>query len=231
MVYDETATMFDTLPTEKAGELIQAMSRYKLKGDLPEGIDPIVAAIFAGEKLKMDEAEAKYQRRCEANAANGKKGGRPRKSKTEEKQSVFEESEGLFEKPKKSEKSQQNKTKLNQTKPNKTVEDISSFSLFWEAYPKKVGKVDARKAWSKLAPDEAMTADIMKGLSKWKRSEQWTRDDGKFIPHPATWLRGERWNDEVQVATPSDRHPPSYDSDAYMAKARGPLEYHRREET
>ena len=38
----------------------------------------------------------------------------------------------------------------------------------------------------------------MHGLARWKDSDQWTRDDGRFIPHPATWLNGRQWEDEVQ---------------------------------
>jgi hypothetical protein len=35
-------------------------------------------------------------------------------------------------------------------------------------------------------------------------SEQWRRDDGRFIPHPATWLNQRRWEDEAEPAAPFD---------------------------
>jgi hypothetical protein len=38
---------------------------------------------------------------------------------------------------------------------------------------------------------------ILAGLEKAKQSRQWMKDGGAFIPHPTTWLNGERWNDEV----------------------------------
>ena len=40
-----------------------------------------------------------------------------------------------------------------------------------------------------------LTNQIVQGVERWKRSEQWTKDDGRFIPYPATFLRGERWNE------------------------------------
>lgn len=73
----------------------------------------------------------------------------------------------------------------------------TDFARFWELYPRKKAKKKAWEAWSRLAPDAALVARIMESLGKHARSEDWARDGGKFIPHPATWLNGERWNDQV----------------------------------
>lgn len=80
-----------------------------------------------------------------------------------------------------------------------------AFDLFWTEYPNKKAKPAAAKAWAKLKPDEGLTKQIMDGLAKWKRSDQWTRDDGRFIPYPATWLNGRRWEDDVGVAKPTQK--------------------------
>jgi hypothetical protein len=32
-----------------------------------------------------------------------------------------------------------------------------------------------------------------------KKSEDWIKSDGQFIPYPATWLNGKRWEDEIQI--------------------------------
>ncbi len=71
------------------------------------------------------------------------------------------------------------------------------FVEFYGAYPKKRAKQDAMKAWMKLKPDEELFEKIMTGLSRWAKSTDWLRDDGQFIPYPATWLNGRRWEDEV----------------------------------
>jgi predicted phage replisome organizer len=68
------------------------------------------------------------------------------------------------------------------------------FDRFWTAYPKKVGKEAARKAMAKVkAPIET----ILTAIEQQKRSEQWTKDNGQFIPNPATWLNQGRWEDEL----------------------------------
>lgn len=38
---------------------------------------------------------------------------------------------------------------------------------------------------------------MLSTLEKQKKSEQWQSDGGKFIPYAATWLNGQRWEDEV----------------------------------
>jgi hypothetical protein len=67
-----------------------------------------------------------------------------------------------------------------------------SFDEFWQRYPRKVAKGDARKAWEKLKPTPTLEAQIFAALD-WQR-EQW--EDPRYTPHPATYLRGERWEDE-----------------------------------
>lgn len=71
----------------------------------------------------------------------------------------------------------------------------AGFDRFWAAYPKKVGKGAAEKAFSK-APINGRLADVLTALERQKHSEQWQRDGGQFIPHPATWLNQRRWEDE-----------------------------------
>ena len=44
----------------------------------------------------------------------------------------------------------------------------------------------------------------MFGLRKQIASDEWKRDGGRFIPHPATWLNGKRWEDEV--SEPAQQH-------------------------
>ena len=75
-----------------------------------------------------------------------------------------------------------------------------SFSKFWAAYPNKKSKGAAEKAWQSLKPSEQLEAEIHSGLERAKTSPQWTRNDGQFIPHPATWLRAKGWEDEFAPA-------------------------------
>jgi hypothetical protein len=74
------------------------------------------------------------------------------------------------------------------------------FEAFWAAYPKKVKKQEAVSAWKKLGPDEALTAAIMRAIDSAKGSPDWRKENGRYIPHPSTWLNGRRWEDEFQLA-------------------------------
>ena len=80
----------------------------------------------------------------------------------------------------------------------RTQEADPAFDTFWAEYPNKVKKPNAIRAWEKLKPDAALAEKIMQGLARWKESDQWTRDNGRFVPHPATWLNGRQWEDEVR---------------------------------
>ena len=72
------------------------------------------------------------------------------------------------------------------------------FDEFWAKYPRKVGKGDARKAWDKLnlTANSALVDVIFAALEKQKGWDQWQREGGRYIPHPATWLNQQRWEDE-----------------------------------
>lgn len=70
------------------------------------------------------------------------------------------------------------------------------FIIFWEAYPRKVGKGAAEKAWDRIRPDEPLLERIVAALAVAIKSDQWQRNSGQFIPNPATWLNQRRWEDE-----------------------------------
>ena len=66
------------------------------------------------------------------------------------------------------------------------------FDAFWSSYPKKVGKEAARKAFAKVK----VGIDVLiSAIDQQKRSTQWQKDDGQYIPNPATWLNQGRWED------------------------------------
>lgn len=79
------------------------------------------------------------------------------------------------------------------------VENLNSsdgFEAFFAAYPRKVGKMQARREWGKLEPDDSLRKRIGSSLRAWARSPEWSRNEGQFIPKPARWLREARWDDE-----------------------------------
>jgi phage replication O-like protein O len=71
---------------------------------------------------------------------------------------------------------------------------LDGFEAFWTAYPKKVGKRAALRAWKKIKG--LSLVKILQALEEQKQWEQWRREHGRFIPHPATWLNQGRWDDQ-----------------------------------
>lgn len=75
----------------------------------------------------------------------------------------------------------------------KPTED-EAFKAFWQLYPRKSAKQDAVKAWAKIDPSQHNA--IMAAVKMQSQSPQWTKDNGQFIPYPATWLNRGSWEDE-----------------------------------
>lgn len=71
------------------------------------------------------------------------------------------------------------------------------FAEFWKAYPKKVGKEAARKAFMKVKPSADLLQRMLTAIQEQKQADQWRRDNGQYIPNPATWLNQGRWEDEA----------------------------------
>jgi predicted phage replisome organizer len=73
------------------------------------------------------------------------------------------------------------------------------FDEFWTAYPKKVGKAAAKKAYAKIKPTAELHEQMLRAIDTAKRSDQWQRDNGQYIPHPTTWLNRGGWDDELET--------------------------------
>lgn len=67
------------------------------------------------------------------------------------------------------------------------------FDEFWCEVPRKIGKGQARKAWT-AALKKADADTIISGIRRYAAERR--NEDAKFTAHPATWLNGERWEDE-----------------------------------
>jgi len=89
------------------------------------------------------------------------------------------------------------------TEAQKTTDE--TFEEFWAAYPRKDGKKVARQKWNRLNPDEEMRKKILADIERRKRSPEWLKENGQFIPMPSTYLNQQRWEDEG-IVLPSERY-------------------------
>lgn len=89
----------------------------------------------------------------------------------------------------------------------------TAFEKFWRAYPKKKDKARAKKSFIKKCKSEEMLKTMIEAVEKQKDSKQWKEANGQYIPHPSTWLNGERWEDELE---PSEEKEAEYVPEGYM---------------
>lgn len=82
------------------------------------------------------------------------------------------------------------------------INKLSSFEKFWKIYPKKKSKGQAEKAFLKINPDETLLNAMIEAINKARKSEDWIKEKGRYIPHPATWLNAKGWEDEETEAHP-----------------------------
>lgn len=98
-----------------------------------------------------------------------------------------------------------NETDQNRTEQNREEPPIvpprgttytPAFEEFWKSYPRPVGKGAAFRAWKNAKPNPQILTAMVAAITVQKKSDQWTKDNGQFIPHPATWINQRRWEDE-----------------------------------
>ncbi|WP_285907679.1 hypothetical protein [Pseudodesulfovibrio pelocollis] len=86
----------------------------------------------------------------------------------------------------------------NPPKPPRGGQEYSKpFVLFWELYPCKRNKQRAWRVWKGIKGVDARV--IMEALARQIAADHWRGQDGReYVPHPATWLNGAGWDDEIK---------------------------------
>ena len=88
------------------------------------------------------------------------------------------------------------KTREDKNKNTNTVDQPDGFESFWQAYPKKVGKPAALKAF-RSAKVNCHLPELLTDIEAKAQSDAWVKDGGQFIPNPATYLNQRRWEDQI----------------------------------
>jgi hypothetical protein len=73
------------------------------------------------------------------------------------------------------------------------ISDSKDLAKFWEAYPKPMHKTSTDQWWRSLRIPKASLPMLFDNLEKWKASEEWQREGGRYIPSPANWLKEGSW--------------------------------------
>lgn len=88
--------------------------------------------------------------------------------------------------------------------PKRKPDPMQGFDDFWREYPRKVGKGAARRAWPKaVAACDGDAGFIVAAVKTQRQLGRFDlREEGRFVPHPATWLNAERWSDHAEDSAP-----------------------------
>lgn len=178
----------EPLNDAERGRLFTALLEYSKTG-ATEKLSGNERYVFPTLKANIDRETEAYAEKAQKNRENGSKGGRPKNPKNPV----------GFLKSEKSQDKEEDKDKDKDKEEDKDKHNArGAFDVFWSSYPKKVGKEAARKSFKKVdVPVETLVAAV----EMQKRSAQWKKDKGRYIPNPATWLNQGRWDDEVEVET------------------------------
>ena len=76
------------------------------------------------------------------------------------------------------------------------------FERFWNAYPKKQNKVEARLAWLRLRYNVQLYIQIVEAVQRFRVVRRdWQMEGGRYVPMPENFINNERWKDEVKAET------------------------------
>lgn len=169
--------------TDKAvrADIYDCLCQYAIFQQVPDldSMAPEATLMFEMAKPVLDVARVK--------SIGGKSGTskeqESNKTRTRVKQDPSKEKEKEVEKEKEIEKENEIEHECE-----------AAFDLFWEQYPRKVKKQQAREAFQRVS----VSLDVLlQALSRQKETSQWQEDGGRFVPYPAAWLQGRRWEDEI----------------------------------
>jgi hypothetical protein len=82
---------------------------------------------------------------------------------------------------------------------SKRADDLKLFDEFWSSFPKKQNKPDAKKAWQQTIDARPSLSVLIAAILSQSKSKSWMEG---FVPLPASWLRGHRWADEMEIKLP-----------------------------
>ncbi len=185
---------FEPYSDVEVGRLVRAMMWYRASREEPE-FNGNERYVWPAIRRDIDESIKAQESISEKRSEAGKLGGRSKEEKANalsenpKKQMLFDESKKSHGKGQGQGQGNGQGESLTRVRARDTA-----FETFWNEYPKKVGKVAARKAFDKVNVPLETLVDAVKSQ---KCSEQWTRENGRYIPNPTTWLNQGRWDDTL----------------------------------
>ena len=204
-VFVDWRERYQRLSDAEFGRLVRAAIAYKGGYPVPE-LTGREELMWDGIKLDIDRDNVQYNAICEARSEAGRRGAETRWNNKSHLLDSKNSKSHLLDSKNSQEKDKEN----DKEKDKEKDKNLPGFEEFWDAYPRKTGKGEARKIWQKLRPNSELLQQILNAIKQQSTSDQWTKDNGQFIPYPSTWLNQQRWEDEGIIEPP--KKPSKYDS-------------------
>lgn len=211
VLYRSFAEAMDELPAEQYKEAMQAITRYAMDGVEPD-CTGVVKAIFLMAKPQIDVNNKRYE--------NGKRGGRKQtKAEPTENQTVTKtEPKETKPEPNVNVNANVSKEKEIKKKKAKPVSD-TEFEELWSMYPRKSGKMQAKKAYDKAIKDGATFSEVRDGILAYKSYIESMGTEAQYIKMGSTYFNQRAWADDWTVPeakpkpksnVPYQPEPPKY---------------------
>ena len=173
----------NSLPKKDQLPLFRATIAYGLFGSHSENLSSTQSALFSLIQPVLDKSRKK--------ASNRKQNENKMESNEEETDNENEkEKEKDKERDKEKEYEKEYEKQQTEIKPSFSGKH---FSVFWDAYPRKIDRESAWKAWKSISPDVKTAPQIISALEDWKKSSRWQGNDGQYIPSAANFLLKGYW--------------------------------------
>ena len=189
------------LPDEERLKAYDAICGYALDEEDPQ-VEGIAKAVFIMAKPYLDSSRKK----AVSGSIGGKNGTGDSKQRTSKTQANDKQTAS---KPQANRKQVEVEVEVEVEKENITPYSPpqgDGFDEFWALYPKKVGKIAAKKAFQRARKTTSLET-LLAAVRAQKCGSRWSKDNGDFIPNPATWLNQGRWEDE-EAETPKAKEEP-----------------------
>lgn len=210
IVYTEEFDYIKDYSNEEVGMLLRALIHFVKTGEEAE-LDDKIKYSFRFMSAHIERDRERYNNMIEKRRASGKKGAEARfgKKTSEAKEEIKTEKNDneikSIQKENPAPKSYQEATQDGANSKDDSIQKSTEekrldagFDEFWECYPKKQDKESAKSEYFALCPTPQIHEKIINALKKQKKTEEWQREKGRFIPHPAKWLKGKRWEDKTE---------------------------------
>lgn len=190
-VWTTFAELLEPLADDECGRLFKAMLQYAQSGEATE-LTGNERFVWPAARQSINATRDKSEQ-MKANGSKPKQTG-AKASKPEQQQA---KESSPFDKEKDNINIKETPLTGSKEKAEAKVSAAAldrSFDKFWACYPRHEGKQQAKKAFLRIAPDNALLATMLSAIQKQRQTDQWS--DPRYIPYPATWLNGRRWEDE-----------------------------------